>query len=90
MQAHVKIYMEYFQYGEQDFIPCESCGKRSNSVHHLTYRSKGGANKIENLCALCNVCHSRVHNDSGGREFNKELVVKHSIFMNIPFNKEPY
>ncbi len=79
MQKHVKIYMEYFSYGEQDFIPCENCGGPSGSIHHLVYRSKGGADKAENLCALCNGCHSRVHDNSGGREFNEELKRIHKL-----------
>jgi len=73
MQDHTKIYLKFFDYGEQDIVPCEGCGKPSNSVHHLIYRSKSGPDKVENLCALCYGCHHRVHNNSGGREFNNEL-----------------
>ena len=26
MQKHTRVYYKYFDYGEQDFIPCEGCG----------------------------------------------------------------
>jgi hypothetical protein len=30
--------MNYFSYGEQDFIYCEICGNRAGDVHHIIYR----------------------------------------------------
>ena len=57
MKHHVKIYMKYFDYGEQDFIPCESCGKKAVDIHHLQFRSQGGDNEMGNLMALCRDCH---------------------------------
>ena len=30
-------------------------------THHLTYRSRGGADRVENLVLLCGECHSDVH-----------------------------
>jgi len=60
MQAHTKIYMNYFGYGEQDFVPCEVCGAKSVDVHHLNGRGKG-KDVIENLVALCRKCHNAAH-----------------------------
>jgi 5-methylcytosine-specific restriction protein A len=30
-------------------------------VHHITYLARGGADTIDNVCALCPNCHRRVH-----------------------------
>jgi hypothetical protein len=48
---------------------CRVCGKRCGGMgllnashhHHITYRSAGGADTIENLCLLCAPCHDMVH-----------------------------
>jgi 5-methylcytosine-specific restriction endonuclease McrA len=74
MQAHTKIYLRYFGYGEQDFVPCESCGKRATEIHHLVFKSHGGQNNIENLCAICRTCHNKAHEN---KEFNNKLKAIH-------------
>ena len=38
--------MNFFEYGEQDFIPCEMCGGRAVDIHHLEKQSKFGNNRI--------------------------------------------
>ena len=77
MKKHVKIYMDAFDYGEQDFIPCiNNCG-RAVDIHHLSSRGMGGSkNKdfIENLVAVCRSCHERAHADT---TFNEKLKLKH-------------
>ena len=60
MMAHTKIYMSYFGYGEQDFVPCEVCGAKSVDVHHIEGRGKG-MDVIENLMALCRLHHNAAH-----------------------------
>ena len=60
MKKHVKIYLDYFGYGIEDFIPCEVCGKKAVDIHHIVARRMGGTHtkdKIENLQALCRECH---------------------------------
>ena len=56
MQRHVKIYMQSFDYGIDDFIPCEYCGGRCVDVHHINGRGKG-KDVIENLMGLCKNHH---------------------------------
>ena len=58
MKKHTKIYMDYFGYGEQDFIPCELCGSKAVDIHHIRGRKN---NDIDNLMALCRRCHANVH-----------------------------
>lgn len=60
MKKHTKIYMDYFGYGIDDFIPCESCGSRAVDIHHIEARGMGGTtdkDTIDNLMALCRYCH---------------------------------
>jgi len=67
MTRHVRIYMDYFGYGEQDIICCEVCGKCGRAdrsgfdIHHIIPRSQGGGNDIDNLCCLCRRCHNAAH-----------------------------
>ena len=35
MQKHTKVYMKYFDYREQDVIPCEACGRQAVDIHHI-------------------------------------------------------
>ena len=56
MQRHTKIYYKYFDYGEQDIILCECCKRPAVDVHHVQGRGKG-KDVIENLMALCRLCH---------------------------------
>jgi 5-methylcytosine-specific restriction endonuclease McrA len=63
MQKHTKIYMKFFNYGIEDFIPCEICETRANDIHHIENRGSGGdpkgeKDKIENLMAVCRKCHN--------------------------------
>ena len=60
MKKHTKIYMQYFNYVLDDFIPCEVCGARAVDIHHIENRGSGGAkdkDRIENLMAVCRPCH---------------------------------
>ena len=60
MKKHTKIYMQYFNYVLDDFIPCEVCGSRAVDIHHIENRGSGGSkdkDRIENLMAVCRPCH---------------------------------
>ena len=63
MKPHTKIYMNHFGYDINSWIPCEvpNCGKQCVDVHHVTPRSQGGKDTIENLMGLCRECHHEVH-----------------------------
>ena len=77
MQKYIKIYMDYFDYKEQDFIPCEGCGSKSQDIHHINGRGKG-KDIIENLMALCRKCHEKAHNG-----ISKEAMqLIHNYFLN--------
>ncbi len=78
MKTHTKVYMDFFNYGEQDFIPCEMCGGQAVDIHHLTKQSKFGKKKekdfIENLIAVCRDCHNNAEHDN---IFNMFCRIKH-------------
>lgn len=78
MVAYKRLYLDYFSYGEQDFVPCENCGGRCIDVHHLDGRGPG-MDVIENLMGLCRDCH-----DEAGANpvFNKKLKEKHLSYIN--------
>ena len=79
MKLHTKVYMDFFNYAEQDYMPCEmECGSKIVDIHHLTKQSKFGNKKekdfIENLIGVCRDCHNRAENDN---IFNMFCRIKH-------------
>ncbi|QZT38700.1 HNH endonuclease [Halosquirtibacter xylanolyticus] len=81
MKKHTKIYMNHFDYGEQDYIGCEWCGRPAADVHHLEARGMGGSKDkdyIENLMGLCRFCHDKAHEH---RSFNDKLKHKHQYIL---------
>ena len=77
MKKHVKIFLQNFGWGEQDFIPCLMCGQRAVDIHHIERRGLGGSKDkdyIENLAALCRSCHDKAERN---KEFNKIVKEKH-------------
>ena len=74
MQKYKRVYLSYFNYGEQDYVPSEYSGLPAEDIHHLTFRSQGGKDEVENLMALTREEHDRAHSD---REFNERLKKIH-------------
>ena len=61
MKNYKKIYFKHFNYGIDDVILCEVCGRVAVDIHHIKYRSRGGTDEIDNLMALCRSCHDKAH-----------------------------
>jgi 5-methylcytosine-specific restriction endonuclease McrA len=77
MKKHTKVYIDYFEYCEQDFIPCEMCGTKAVDVHHIEPRGMGGSKTkdyIENLVGLCRKCHLKAEKE---KKFNEKVKVAH-------------
>ncbi len=55
---------------------CLNCGwdKDVTDVHHITPRSEGGTDAIENLVVLCPNCHRRADKGALTRERLRELT----------------
>ena len=95
MKRYTKEYLDFFCYGEQDFIPCEMCGDRAVDIHLLEKQGNIGKKKekdyIENLVGLCRDCHNKAENDS---MFNMFTRIKHlenvcaQVYALIDINKK--
>lgn len=63
MQPHTKLYIKFYGYGqEQEYVPCEICGRPCVDIHHIDARGMGGSGErdfIENLFGLCREHHDR-------------------------------
>ena len=77
MKKHVKIYLNHFDYGEQDFIPCECCQKKAVDIHHIKGRGKD-KDVIGNLMALCRKCHTMAHDE---KLSDSDLLYIHNSFL---------
>jgi len=64
MKKHTKIYFIHFDLSGFEFIACECCGSKAVDIHHIDPKGMGGSKTkdyIENLIALCRVCHVKAH-----------------------------
>lgn len=46
---------------ERDDYLCRVCGTQAVDVHHIVFRSHGGADVPENLICLCRTHHDMAH-----------------------------
>ncbi len=68
--------MQFFNYEEQEFIPCEMCNSQAVDIHHIEKRTRNKVTNdyIENLAGLCRSCHIKAESD---RCFNMYVRIKH-------------
>jgi hypothetical protein len=45
---------------ERDYGLCVFCKSFATTVQHVTYRRAGGNESVDDLCALCRLCHDAV------------------------------
>ena len=76
MQKHTRVYLDFFNFEEGDYIPCEMCHAPCVDVHHLQKRTRNKVTNdyIENLMGLCRSCHIKAESDS---IFNSYCRIKH-------------
>jgi 5-methylcytosine-specific restriction endonuclease McrA len=75
LKKHTKLYLAYFGFDESDFIPCEICKAQAIDIHHIECRGMGGtkeAENIDNLQALCRLCHVKYGDKKEYKEFLKD------------------
>lgn len=88
-------YQKGFDYGwsshreaiiNRDNYTCQICGKKNIrlEVHHIIFRSQGGADDENNLITLCGDCHNGIHNGKIVLTRNpKKLNLKYATHMSI-------
>jgi hypothetical protein len=71
MKKYTKVYLEYFNYDINSFVPCEVCQSRATDIHHIIARSQNKSleNEISNLMALCRECHQKYGDIKEYKEF---------------------
>lgn len=76
MKKHTKIYLDFFKYDTSDFVPCEVCKDKAVDIHHIEARGMGGskeADTIDNLMALCRICHILYGDKKNYKDFLKSI-----------------
>jgi len=82
MQKHIKNYLSFFKPHDDQNIPCEVCKNRAVDIHHIIPRSKFGKkmkdqqDKVENLIALCRICHDMAHDEKFSKEYLQSIHLK--------------
>ncbi len=85
MKPWTRIYLKFFDLGEQDVVFCENCHKAGRidkggfDLHHIKARSQGGKHNIENIILLCRSCHNAAHAE---KIDEPTLKYMHKCFMN--------
>lgn len=81
MKKHTKVYLDFFRYDTDSFIPCEICRAKAVDIHHIQCRGMGGskqADHITNLMAVCRLCHIKYGDLKQYKDF---LIQTHQEFM---------
>lgn len=80
MKKYTKVYLKFFGYCVDDFIPCEICNSKAVDIHHIENRShrKDLENDINNLMALCRKCHEKYGDKKQYKNWLKEI---HKMFI---------
>ena len=81
MMPYKQKYLKHFGYGEQEYVFCERCKDEAVDIHHIHPKGMGGSklmDNIENLMALCRVCHNMAHSEHIKKD---ELQTLHDRFL---------
>lgn len=89
MKNHIKVYLSFFNYGQDDYKPCEYCllekglYNRAVDVHHIEPRGMGGSKQKDHIEWLVGLCR-RHHNQSEDKIIIKaKLLSLHARFIMI-------
>jgi 5-methylcytosine-specific restriction endonuclease McrA len=82
MQPHIVNYHKALGIDLGTWIACEVCNATSVDIHHIIPRSKFGSKRkaeqyhVNNLVALCRVCHNLAHDNVITKEQLQIIVSK--------------
>lgn len=65
----------------RDKYTCQTCGTADGNnkelhVHHIVFRSNGGADSPDNLVVLCKSCHDKLHRQKDAQDKSLKLKTK--------------
>jgi len=83
VKKHVKLVMQHYGYGIDDFIPCFVCNRKAVDIHHIEARGIGGSkykDTIDNLIPLCRSCHHKYGDKKQYKEFLKQKLKEHGNY----------
>lgn len=81
-----QLYIDYFGYTKNDFIPCELTGGVAIDINHIDCKGMGGSklkDHIENLMAITRELHTEFGDIA---ELKEALYIAHNVFMQ---NRQP-
>jgi 5-methylcytosine-specific restriction endonuclease McrA len=55
---------------------CVRCGARYTEIHHIIFRSAGGAGTVDNGACVCKTCHDLAHSKREVREWFEEFRLR--------------
>ena len=87
MRKHVKLYLNHFGYGEQDYIPSELSGDPAVDIHHIEYGRGRRRDVIENLIAITREEHDRAHFKRKPYLTAEDLQSLHNQFLDESSNR---
>ena len=79
MKKYTRTYLEHFGFDTESFVPCEVCGAKAVDIHHIHRRGMGGsksADHIDNLMAVCRICHIKYGDLKKYMDFLKDIHQK--------------
>ena len=63
-----------WQVYERDGGECVICHRPACDVHHVIFRSAGGADSLDNCVSLCRECHERYAHGSAEKHWQEEFI----------------
>ena len=81
MKRHTNVYFSFFGYDKTSYIECEVCHAQAQDIHHIEPRGMGGnpkgdKDRIENLMAVCRMCHDKYGDKKQYKDFLKEIHLR--------------
>lgn len=88
---HKQVYFDAFDCTENTYIGCEICNKKAVDIHHIEARGMGGTKepeRIENLMALCRVCHDMFGDKKKWKDFMYRSHRSRMRYFDVKFDED--
>ncbi|MFS1511730.1 HNH endonuclease [Chengkuizengella sp. SCS-71B] len=64
---------------ERDNGLCVRCYRKFDDIHHIIFKSQGGAGTVDNGVCVCRKCHSWAHTSNEGRRWFEGYRMRYLI-----------